>query len=124
MLLVPATLMAGVTVVHVRPMRLFRCSLGWLLVLAAVAVAGWELLAPNPAVGYDLRPAGELWYLLAPGSLNLLQAVVERYIWPPLWDPGVISILQLPALVVFAVPGLALAGACILLRRRRRRRFR
>ncbi len=104
-------------------MRVVVCSLGWLLILAALAVAGWEMLAPNPAVGYDLRPAGELWYSLAPGSLNLLQAIVERYIWPPLWDPAIIGILQLPAFVVFAVPGVVFAGICGLRRRRRRRRF-
>jgi hypothetical protein len=106
-------------------MRRVGCSLGWFLVLAAVAVAGWELLAPNAAVGYDLRPAGELWYRLAPGSLNLLQAVVERYIWPPLWDPAFVSILQLPALVVFAVPGVVLLLLCFWRggHRRKRRRF-
>ncbi len=105
-------------------MRLIGCGLGWLLVLAALAVAGWELLAPDPAVGYGLRPAGELWFRLAPGSLNLLQAVVERYIWPPLWDPAIVGILQLPALVVFAVPGLAIVALCGFLRRRRRWLFR
>ncbi len=105
-------------------MRLVGCSLGWFLGLAALAVAGWELLAPNAAVGYDLRPAGELWYRLAPGSLNLLQAIVERYIWPPLWDPAIVGILQFPALMVFAVPGLVFAGVCVLLRRRRKSGFR
>ena len=104
-------------------MRVVGCSLGWLLILAALAVAGWELLAPNPAVGYDLRPAGELWYRLAPGSLNLVQAIVERYIWPPLWDPVIVGILQWPAFAVFAVPGVVFAGICGFRRQRRRRRF-
>ena len=116
--------MVGVTDVYERPMRFVGLSLGWLLVLAAVAVAGWELLAPNVAVGYDLRPAGELWYRLAPGSLNLLQVVVERYIWPPLWDPAFVSILQLPALVVFAVPGVVLLILCFWRGGRRRKRWR
>jgi hypothetical protein len=105
-------------------MRIVGCSLGWLLVLAALAVAGWELLAPDPVVGLHLRPAGELWFRLNVGSLNLMQAVVERYIWPPLWDPGVVSILQLPALLVFAVPGLVLLIVCHGRRGLRRRRWR
>ncbi len=105
-------------------MRIVGCSLGWLLVLAALAVAGWELLAPDPAVGIHLRPAGELWFRLHTGSLNLVQAVIERYIWPPLWDPGVVSILQLPALLVFAVPGIAISIVCHWRRGNRRRRWR
>jgi len=105
-------------------MRLVGCGLGWLLIVAALAVAGWELLAPNPAVGFDLRPAGELWYSLSPGSLNLLQAVVERYIWPPLWDPAIVGILQWPALAVFAVPGLVLLVVCYWRPAHRRRRWR
>jgi hypothetical protein len=105
-------------------MRVVGCSLGWFLVLAALAVAGWELLAPDPASGIGLRPAGELWFSLSVGSLNLMQAVIERYIWPALWDPGVVSILQLPALLVFAVPGLLLLIACFGRRSFRRRRWR
>jgi len=105
-------------------MRIVGCSLGWLLVLAALAVAGWELLAPDPVVGIHLRPAGELWFRLDTGSLNLLQAVIERYIWPPLWDPAIVGVLRLPALLIFAVPGIALLIACYWGRGHRRRRWR
>lgn len=105
-------------------MRLIGCGLGWLLILAALAVAGWELLAPDAVAGYDLRPAGELWYRLAPSSLNLLQAIVERYIWPPLWDPAIVGILQLPALAVFAVPGILVLVVCLWHGSHRRKRWR
>jgi len=106
-------------------MRVFGYGFGWLLLLAALAVAGWELLAPSETAGFALRPLGELWYRLSPGSLNLLQAIVERYIWPPLWDPAIVGVLRLPALLVFAVPALIILAGCYGFggRRRKRRHF-
>jgi hypothetical protein len=105
-------------------MRGLGYGLGWFLLLAALAVAGWEVFVPNAAVGFTLRPLGELWYSLDPGSLNLLQAVVERYIWAPLWDPAIVGVLRLPALLVFAVPAVAILAVCYGVGgRRRRRRF-
>lgn len=44
----------------------------------------------------DLMPLGELWYRLDPPSLNLVQAVIERYLTPHLWDPALVTILQAP----------------------------
>ena len=107
-------------------MRIMACILGWLFVLAALAVAVWEVLSPDEEAGVQLRPAGELWKHIDVGSLNLVQAVIERYIWPPLWDPVLFSLLLLPAIVVPAVPGLVLAVLCHARarRRRRKRRFR
>ena len=106
-------------------MRIMACILGWLFVLAALAVAVWEVLSPDEKAGVQLRPAGELWYRLDVASLNLVQAVIERYIWPPLWDPVLSSLLHLPALVVPAVPGLVLAVLCHTRakRKRKKRRF-
>ncbi len=101
------------------PGRIAGCLSAWGLVAVSLAVAAWEVLAPNAAAGIGLRPAGELWYRLDAGSLNLVQAVVERYIWPPLWDPAIAGLLQLPALLVFALPAVVLAAWC---HRRPRRR--
>jgi hypothetical protein len=107
-------------------MRVMACILGWLFVLATLAVAGWEVLSPDEKAGVQLRPAGELWYRLDAASLNLVQAVIERYIWPPLWDPVLSSLLHLPAIVIPAVPGLVLVVLCHARTRRKRgkRRFR
>jgi hypothetical protein len=105
-------------------MRRFSCILGSLFTLGALAVAAWELFGRAPGQPFGLRPAGELWYRIDPGSLNLVQAVVERYIWPPLWDPAIIGLLQLPALVVSAVPAAALFALCFWRARRARRRRR
>ncbi len=100
-------------------MRYVLCICGFAFALAAVAVAGWALALSGPA-GLLGHPLGELWFRLNPGSLNLIQAVVERYIWPPLWDPAIASVLQLPAIFCFAVPALVLLGLCVLRRRRGR----
>ncbi len=83
-------------------------------------------LSPDPESGFQLRPAGELWSHIDVASLNLVQAVIERYVWPPLWDPVIFSLLLLPAIVIPAVPGLVLVVLCHgrVKRRRRRRRSR
>jgi hypothetical protein len=86
------------------------------LALAAVATAGWAMALAGPA-GILQRPLGELWFKLDVGSLNLVQAVVERYIWPPLWDPVIASVLQIPAALFFAVPAVILAALCHFRRR-------
>ena len=99
-------------------MRYVLCIGGWGLALAAVAAAAWAVAVAGPA-GIAERPLGELWFKLDPGSLNLIQAVVERYIWPPLWDPAIASVLRLPAALVFAVPAAVLLALCLLRRRRR-----
>jgi hypothetical protein len=101
-----------------------RCRIarivGWLLVAAALVVAGADLLASLEQDAVVLRPLGELWFRLDPGSLNLAQAVVQRYLHPALWDPAIVAVLRLPAVVAFGLPGLALVLAC---RRPRRRRL-
>jgi hypothetical protein len=58
---------------------------------------------------------GQLWYDLDRGSLNLMQAVVQRHLLPAIWDPGIIALLQWPTWVVFLIPALIL----LLLGRRR-----
>ena len=101
--------------------RYIVCILGGLFLLAALGVAGWEVLAPGPGGEVALRPLGALWYWLDPGSLNLAQAVVERYLLPALWDPVIAGLLRRPALLVFAAPGAVLLALCLLARLWRRR---
>ena len=103
----------------------FACIVGWLLVLAGLAVAVWEFLRDDETGAAHFLPAGQVWYQLDAPSLNLVQAVVERYLWPPLWDPVVLGLLQVPALVLFALPGAVLAILCHRRRpwRRKKRRF-
>jgi hypothetical protein len=51
---------------------------------------------------------GSRWYGLSPGSLNLSQAIIERYVWPPLWNPGITTILLWPAWALPLVFGAAM----------------
>ena len=53
--------------------------------------------------GNSVLLAGETWYALSSDSLNLTQAIIERYIWPPLWADVVLPILQMPFWAVCAV---------------------
>ena len=86
-------------------MRTVVRLLGLLFVLAALFVLGADLADADAGEGRGLMPLGQLWYELHSGSLNLTQAVIERYIWQPLWDPVVITVLQWPAAAVFGVLG-------------------
>ena len=82
----------------------FACVLGWLLIVAAAAAAAWDLLGPRAAGAPRLRPAGQLWYEIDSGSLNLVQAVIERYVWAPLWDPAIATVLLAPAPLIVSDP--------------------
>lgn len=96
--------------------------IGWALLLAALAAAGYELNASIHNGGWRPVALGELWYRISPGSLTLMQAAVERHIAGWLWQPGIVSILRLPGWLVFGVPAGLLLWLCR--RRRPRRRFR
>ena len=97
-------------------MRIVGIVLGVVLVLAGLAVAGREVIGLSETGSYELIPLGQLWFDLHVGSLNLVQAVIERYVWPTLWDPIIVSALILPAGMTFALLGFALLLLC---RRRR-----
>ena len=94
------------------------------LAAAALGVGAWLWLA-----GRDLTmAAGQVWYDLDKASLNLVQAVVQRYVHPALWDSVFVPWLLLPAWEALAILAACLAaiGTLLLLlgtRRRRRRGF-
>ncbi len=82
--------------------------LGWLLIVLAVAAAGHEGIASLDAGAYDKLAFGELWAKIDIASLNLVQAVIQRYIVPELWDGVIQPILLFPAWAVLSVPGILL----------------
>lgn len=92
---------------------------GYLFVALALVALGSDLLAWFASGDFDLGLLGQHWYALHQGSLNLSQAVVQRYIHPAVWDPGIVAVLTLPTVAVFGVPG---AGLIWLGRRKARRR--
>lgn len=96
-----------------------------ILAAAALGVGVWLWLS-----GRDVaQAAGQLWYDLDKASLNLVQAVVQRYVHPAVWDSVFVPWLLLPgwrALAVLVI-GFGLIGGLLLLaasRRRRRSSFR
>ncbi|MHA1569749.1 MAG: hypothetical protein ACTSXZ_09775 [Alphaproteobacteria bacterium] len=93
---------------------------GWGLLLLAAAALGWEVIAWGLTGNYEVLLPGRLWASIDRPSLNLTQAVVQRYILPELWDYLILPLLLAPLWLVLAVPGLLLA----LLGRYGRRKFR
>ena len=83
-------------------------------------ILGNELSQRAEGEPFEPEAFGQVWYDFDAGSLNLVQAVVERYISPDLWDSVFLPMLYWPAFVIFLAPGLVLVLLCIWRRRRRR----
>jgi hypothetical protein len=90
--------------------------IGWIALLAGAAVLVRDLLVWIDTKHWAPIALGKLWYDLNRSSLNLVQAVVQRYIHPFLWDPLIVSILLLWAFVVLMFLGMLLL---IIFRRRK-----
>lgn len=91
--------------------------IGWVFFLAGLSVLVRDALVSIDTKRWAPIALGQLWYDLDRSSLNLAQAVVQRYIHPFLWDPIIVTILLCWA---FAV--LMLIGVLILAIARRRAR--
>jgi hypothetical protein len=83
---------------------------GWTLLCVSFAILGRELYLLADTGKLVLSSWGELWFSLHPSSLNLYQAVVERYLSVELWDKVLAPMLLWDAFMVFAVPGVVLAA--------------
>lgn len=92
--------------------------LGWLITAAALMAAGAEIFASLEAGAYQGLALGELWFKIHTGSLNISQAIIQRYVHPFVWDPVIVTILQWPAWITLGILGPAL----VLLFRKRGRR--
>ena len=87
--------------------------IGWMVFLAGLAVLARDAFVWIETKQWAPIALGQLWYNLSPSSLNLVQAVVQRYIHPFLWDPIIVTILLWWAFAVLVVLGvliLALFG--------------
>lgn len=89
--------------------RRWPFALGILLLVLALLALLYEVISGASGGGYRMVAAGELWFKLHPYSLNLSQAVTQRYLLPSLWDPVIISMLQWPAWSILGAPGAILA---------------
>ena len=73
------------------------------LTVAFTVFAAGARGTPSSASETTPIPLGELLYDLDRDSLNLAQAVTQRYISERLWDPHILNILVEPAYWVFAI---------------------
>ncbi|MGI9499473.1 MAG: hypothetical protein ACR2P3_05515, partial [Geminicoccaceae bacterium] len=89
--------------------RRWLFSLGILLLVLALLAFLYEVVMAADSGGYRAIAAGELWFRLQPYSLNLSQAIIQRYLHPGLWDPVIVSALQWPAWSLLGAPGAVLA---------------
>ena len=93
---------------------------GLLILVAGFFAAGLAIRAAALGAAPPSDPLGRLWFDAHPSSLNALQVMLERHIWPPLWQDIVFPILQQPAPLV-AAGGVLLGGLWLLFTRRRSR---
>jgi hypothetical protein len=82
--------------------------IGWIMFLAGAAVLVRDLLVWIDTKRWAPLVLGQLWYEFSRSSLNLVQAVTQRYIHPFLWDPIIVSILLSWAFAVLMVLGMLL----------------
>jgi len=81
-------------------------GLGWLLLLVTAVIGVYEAAEYVDNGDRSLTALGELWFKFHAPSLNLMQAVVQRYLHEDIWDSTVRPVLLQPAL--FVVGGVAL----------------
>ena len=93
--------------------------IGWIVLLAGAAVLVRDGLVWIDTKHWAPIALGQLWYQLNRSSLNLFQAVVQRYIHPFLWDPIIVSLLLSRAFAVLMILGVLLL---VLFRRRNAQR--
>jgi hypothetical protein len=82
--------------------------IGWIVFLAGLAVLARDGFVWIETKQWAPIALGQLWYNLSPSSLNLVQAVVQRYIHPFLWDPIIVTVLLWWAFAVLMVLGLVI----------------
>jgi len=78
------------------------------LTIVVLALDGWRLYDTGL---YKPATLGATWAAVDIASLNLSQAVVQRYVSAWLWDPAIQTVLAAPAWLVLAIIGvIALAN--------------
>ena len=82
--------------------------IGWIVFLAGLSVLVRDALVWIDTKHWAPIALGQLWFALDRSSLNLVQAVVQRYIHPFLWDPIIVTALLWWAFAVLMVLGLVI----------------
>lgn len=86
--------------------------IAWVLLGLSFLLVGHEGLNALEGEPYRLIPLGEWWFridqTIGTASLNLLQATIQRHIWPWLWDAVVQNVLSAPSWMVLGIIGMLL----------------
>jgi len=85
--------------------------IGWIIFLAGLAVLVRDAFVWIDTKRWAPIALGQLWFDLNRSSLNLVQAVVQRYIHPFLWDPIIVTLLLCWAFAVLMVLGVLILAA-------------
>ena len=85
-----------------------RRIIGLIVVFAAVAVGIADLVHRLEVGEWKSILFGDIAFSLFPETLNIIQAVVQRYVWAYLWDPIIQTFLLLPVLPTLCAIGLVL----------------
>ncbi len=88
-------------------MRTAFFSLGVILLVLAGGTAVAQILSVITLGYFEPIAIGSIWYSLDGNSLVGFQAIVEKSLAPSLWPP-IAYVLQAPAFLVLAIPGLIL----------------
>lgn len=91
-----------------RPMKVLF-YFGWVLLVLAFAGGAAAVIPRTLTGGGFVVSAYDLWYAAWPGSLIITQIRIERFLHPWLWDPILVTLLALPAWLLFGLPGGLLA---------------
>ncbi len=83
-----------------------RRIIGLIFLMLALVVLAWEALGYFEYGDWSLIVFGEIAFRLFPEWLNLAQAVIQRYLFPWLWDPVIQTFLLWPAWPVLGGLGL------------------
>ena len=104
------------------------------LSFAFAGMAIWQFIADRMSGAAYSTILGQVWFTTFPSSLQIAEAVVERYMDPCsvilflgcspfLWHPGISTILQWPAINVFACLAVAFFIIAQLINKRGRRKY-
>ena len=93
--------------------------LGLVCLIAAGGLAAVDLLAWAREGTLAFRPLGKLWFDIHPGSLQLLEPAISRYLSQGLWTHVIQPVLELPAALDFFVLAAIFLALGLAFRRRR-----
>ena len=89
--------------------------LGWLFLTVALMASAAELAAYVDANAYSMLSMGDLWRDIHPGTFSSARVWIEHeeYLDAPwLWDPLVVTLLNVPAWPLFCAAAATLLYLC------------